>query len=311
MRAVRYHSFGGPERAVVEDVPVPVPGPGEVLVRVRAAGLNPVDAKILAGSFAGSAPPRTLGVDFAGELPDGRRVFGSGQYFGARLDGAFAEYVVAPAASLAPMPARLSFEQASTLGVVFLTAQQCVEAASPKAGMNVVVYGAGGGVGSAFLALARPSGARLIAVTSDAARARARGADEVMDRGTGDVFARLEELGPIHVVVDTIGGSWFERGLALLAAHGRILSVGVTGGERARVELDLPAFYRKSAHIVGINTTNLPPSERGERLRKIAAAFESDDLEPPNIETLPLELAAEALARVASYQEHKKLVLRP
>lgn len=309
MRAVRYHSFG---QVMIEDVPIPSPGEGQALVRVRAAALNPVDAKILAGQFAGASPPRTLGLDFAGELPDGKRVFGSGQFFGVRFDGAFAEYVAAPVASLAPVPEGVSFEQAAALGVVFLTAQLAVEAARLSPGEAAAVYGAGGGVGSAFLQLARSSGARLIAVTSDEARALRMGAAEVVDRRRENVFARLAALGPLHAVVDTLGGSWFERSLPLLAPYGRLLSIGVTGGERARVELDLPAFYRRGAQIIGINSTLLGPDERGERLRRVAEAFQRGGLLAPEVEVLPLARAPEALARVGRYETGgRKLVLLP
>src|SRR5689334_3840763 len=99
MKAVRFHAFGGPERLVVEDVPEPEPGPGEVLVRVEAAGVNPVDAKIVAGQFSAAVPPRTLGMDFAGvvvrgaEYEPGARVVGSAGGLGLTRDGAYAEYV--------------------------------------------------------------------------------------------------------------------------------------------------------------------------------------------------------------------------
>jgi NADPH2:quinone reductase len=333
MRAVRFREFGGADMAVIEEVERPAPGQGEVLVRVRAAGLNPVDAKILAGGFAGVTPPRTLGVDFAGEVEGtGERVFGSGPGFGARVDGAFATFVVAPRAALVPIPAGISFEQAAALGVVCLTADLCMERGAPRAGETMLVFGASGGVGALCVQLGRAAGAHVVAVVSSAegaVRARALGASETLDRTRDDLAGRIGALGGGRgpdVVVDVVGGRFFELAASLLAPGGRLLSVGVTGGERARVELDLPPFYRKGAAILGVNTSPMGAAERGERLARMAARFATPgaaegapvptsggwSLSPPEVETMELARAPEALARVAAYRTGgKKLVLLP
>jgi len=318
MRAIRYRSFGGPDGLRVEDVAEPLPGPGEALVRVRAAALNPIDAKILAGSVPAARPPLTLGCDFAGEVEGtGERVFGSLAGAGVVRDGAFAQAVAVPRECLAPLPPMLPFERGAALGIVFLTARTCVDAAAPRPATTAAVYGAGGGVGTAYLQLARRSGARLVAVTSGGAsarRARALGAAEVLDRSREDVFARLAELAPrgLDVIVDTVGGSWFERSIALLAPGGRLLSVGVTGGERSRVELDIPSFYRRRAAIVGIATGMLSPAERRDGLLAIAEALRAGEIDAPETETMPLEGAPQAFARtLAGAHGGRRLVLVP
>lgn len=218
MQAIEYDRYGPPEVLTLRRVPLPSPGPGEVLVRVRASGLNPKDAVLRAGDFrlfsgltARSFPKRT-GFDLAGEVaqvgPDvtdlrtGDRVWGLLDGF---RGGAAAEYVAAPAAWLAPLPAGLGFEEGAAWPLVGLTALQALrDRARLRAGERLLVIGASGGVGSAAIQIARAWGARVTAVASAAnlVHCRELGADETVDYATTDP-ARLP--GPYDVILDARG----------------------------------------------------------------------------------------------------------
>jgi NADPH2:quinone reductase len=247
-------------------------------------------------------------------------VFGSGQGFGIARDGAYAEFVVAPAACVVPRPANLPVERAAGLGVVFLTAWMAVmEAGAAREGEVVLVHGAGGGVGQALVQLAaRVARARVLAVVSSdegAARARALGAHETIDRTRTDVQAEVQRLTKwrgADVVCDVVGGAVFEASLGMLAPYGRLVTIGVSTGARGRVELDLASFYRGNRHIVGVNSSALGPEARGRILGEIAQRIARRELEAPEVATLPLAQAAEAHQRVLAPEgAHGKLVLVP
>jgi NADPH2:quinone reductase len=324
MRAIRYHAFGGPEQLRLDEVEVPVPGAGEVLVRVAVAGVNPVDAKIVAGQFPTAHPPRTLGVDFAGTVEAGEgfapgtAVLGSGPGFGIAHDGAYAEFVVAPRACLTARPDVLPAERAAGLGVVYLTAWMAVfEGAATRPGETVLVHGAGGGVGRALVQLAaNVAGAKVLAVVSSdasAARARALGAEHTIDRTREPVaaaVARLTSGRGVDVVYDVVGGAVFEASLGMLAPYGRLVSIGVSAGTRGQVSFELAAFYRRNLRIVGVTSSTLEPAARGRILSEIAARIARGQFQAPEVETLPLERAADAHRRLLAPEgAHGKLVL--
>src|SRR5579872_6867735 len=155
MRALRFHEFGDISNLRVENLPDPAPRDGEVTVRVRAACVNPSDAKNVQGKMEGTTLPRTPGRDFAGVIVDGpaslrsMEVWGTGGDVGFTRDGSHAEFIIIPAAAAAPKPKNLSFEEASCVGTNFVTAYEgLVNRAKVQAGETVLVTGARGGVGS-------------------------------------------------------------------------------------------------------------------------------------------------------------------
>ena len=181
MRAVRYDRYGPPDALYVADLEEPAPGPGEVKLRVRAASLNPLDGKVRAGHLrfvpAFARPPRGTGVDVAGEIVAvgsgaaprhaGERVFGS--ISPMKRDGAFAEFVVAPAANIVPIPAGIDFAEAATLPVACGTAWQALaEDGRLAAGHRVLIIGAAGGVGHFAVQFAKHLGAHVVGVCSAA-----------------------------------------------------------------------------------------------------------------------------------------------
>src|SRR3954471_5984293 len=165
MRALRFHEFGAPSDARVEEVPTPTPGPAEVLVRVRAAAVNPSDVKNVQGGFPQTTLPRTPGRDFAGMVEAGpsewlgREVFGTGGGLGFTRDGSHAEFLAVPVEGIVEKPPMLSFEEAASVGVGYLTAWSAlVDVGRLWGGETALILGVTGAVGSAGAAIARHLG---------------------------------------------------------------------------------------------------------------------------------------------------------
>jgi NADPH:quinone reductase-like Zn-dependent oxidoreductase len=218
--SVRQHTFGGPEVLVVEEVPRPEPGPTEVLVRVAAAGVNPVDWKTRAGVGFLREPPFTVGWDVAGTIEDvgygvtwlapGDRVFGMPRF--PREAGCYAEYVVSPSRQLARIPDGLGDVEAAGLPLAGLTAWQAlVETAGVGKGSRVLVLGAAGGVGHLAVQIARGLGAWVAGTSSPEKHGflAGVGADEPLDK------AEPVSVRDVDVVLDAVGG---DAGLAALPA---------------------------------------------------------------------------------------------
>jgi NADPH:quinone reductase-like Zn-dependent oxidoreductase len=241
MRAVRFHEYGPVENLRVEEVARPAPQAGQVLVRVHAAGVNPVDWKIRMGWLKDFMPiplPAIPGVDLAGTVealgPDvggfqiGQAVYGRGM-------GAYAEYAVAPAASLAPLPRTLSFEQAATVPVGAATAWSgLIDVGQVQAGQHVLVNGAAGGVGLFAVQLARWKGAHVIGTASgsNVAFVQSLGAEKVIDY----IATPFETVvSGVDLVLDTVGGETQERSWQVLKPGGILVAVaGPASEETAR-----------------------------------------------------------------------------
>jgi len=221
MRAVRIHGYGGPEVMRLDDVPVPQPGAGQVLVRVRAASVNPIDWKMRRGLLAGIFPltfPRTLGRDCAGELA-GRLVAGVAD---PRGEGTHAEYALLPEAATAPVPVGMDAAEAASLCVAGLSAWiPLVEAAKVQKGMRVLIHGGAGGVGSHAIQIARELGATVVTTSTQADYCRKLGAERVIDYRT----EKFTDAGPYDVVLDTLGGEAHLRSLQALKPGGVLVAL--------------------------------------------------------------------------------------
>ncbi len=243
MRAIAIERFGGREELQVMDVPDPLLGPDSVLVAVRGAGVNPVDAKIRQGALAGAIPhlfPLVPGWDAAGTVAAvgpavtrfevGQEVFG---YFRKDFvrDGTYAELAAVRDVQLAPMPATLSFHEAAALPLAGLTAMQLLrEGIDLQREETVLIHGAAGGVGGFAVQLAHDAGAHVIAVASTANHDHVRGlgADEVIDYHEQDFVAEVLAVHPdgIEGVIDLIGGETLARSTEVLrTGRGRVASV--------------------------------------------------------------------------------------
>lgn len=254
MKAVRIHEDGGPEVLTYEDVPDPEAQPGEVLVSLRAAGLNHLDIWVRRG-LPSVPKPRILGADGAGvvaalgEDVDGfaegdRVVVNPGivhdsriRVIGEHTDGTYCELKSIPAEQLHPLVDRLSFEDGAAFPLVFETAyRMLVTKASVREDEWVLIWGIGGGVALAAFEIARALGARTIVTSSSAeklARARALGADVAVDHAQDDVVEAVREATSSRgadVVVETVGEATWERSLAAAANEARVVVCGATSG---------------------------------------------------------------------------------
>lgn len=231
MNAVIQDELGGPDVLHLATVPRPTPGIGEVLVRVRAAGVNPVDAmNRQTGAFTGP-PPFVLGFDVSGVVElvgPGVTIFAPGdEVFGLlpfpHGSGAYAEYVLAPARALIEKPPALTHEQAAALPLAGLTAWQAlVETAGLRVGERIAITGASGGVGHLAVQIAAARGAHVIAFASrrNAEFVRSLGADDVLDYATTDIA----DLSDLDVVLDVLGGDGPAKAVRALRPGGRLVS---------------------------------------------------------------------------------------
>ncbi|WP_320778379.1 NADP-dependent oxidoreductase [Streptomyces sp. CRN 30] len=307
MRVIRQDTLGGPE--VLKDVAVerPAPRPNEVLVRVRAAGLNPTDWKHREnGGFLGE-PPFVLGWDVSGtveavgigvaEFAPGDDVFGMLSYpYG---HGSHAEYVTAPARVFWHKPAGVDHVQAGALPLVSLTAWQAlVERADVRPGQRVLVHAAAGGVGHVAVQIAKARGAHVIGTASAGKHGflRSIGVDEPLDYRETD-FA--EAVNDVDVVLDTLGRDTLTRSLRVLRPGGIVVSILPVGPDEVYAE----------AERLGVRVARmLVDADRGG-MREVAALVESGKLRASVERTFPLAAAPEAHALGATGRTTGKLVL--
>jgi NADPH:quinone reductase-like Zn-dependent oxidoreductase len=251
MKAIRIHEDGGPEVLRYEDAPDPEPGPDDVLIRLRAASLNRLDLWVRRG-LPSVPKPRILGADGAGIDDSGRRVvINPGLEHGDRItvigehiDGTYAELIAVPRSHVYPIPEHVSFEEAAAFPLVFETAyRMLVTRAGLQAGEWVLVWGVGGGIGSATLVIARALGARVIATSSSDAKlelARGLGAEAVANHADGDIVEAVKEatggLGA-DVILEHVGEATWQRSLQAARPHGRIAVCGATSGPNPKASL--------------------------------------------------------------------------
>jgi NADPH:quinone reductase-like Zn-dependent oxidoreductase len=313
VKAIRIHEDGGPEVLRFEDVPDAAAGEGEILVRLRAAALNHIDLWVRKGQP--SVPkPRILGSDGAGERVDtGERVVinpgldDGALIVGEHIDGTDAELIAVPEDYVHPIPDGLSFEEAAAFPLVFETAyRMLVTRARLREGEWVLVWGIGGGVGSAALTIAKAIGARVIATSSSDAklrRAQEFGADAVVNHASGDVRAAVKDAtgGGADVVVEHVGDATWKTSLAAVKPGGRVVVCGATTG--ANPPAQLHRIWWKQLDVLG--------STMGTR-EDFAGAYElvaSGRARPIVDEVFPLENARAAHERLESGEQLGKIVL--
>jgi len=317
MKAIRIHEDGGPDVLRYEDVPDPVPREGEVLVELRAAALNHLDIWIRKG-MPSVPKPRILGADGAGVIAGtGERVVinpgiydahGKMHIVGETMDGTNAELIALPRDYVHPIPGDLSFEEAAAFPLVFETAyRMLVSRARLQAGEWVLVWGIGGGVASAALAIAKALGAHVVATSSSdekLARASELGADATVNHSTGDVVAAVKEItgGGAHVVVDDVGEATWKRTLDAARPEGRVVVCGATTGPNPPAALH--RVWWKQLSILG-STMGTPEDFRG-----VCELIAAGRLRPLVDQVFPLAEARAAHERLEAGDQLGKIVLR-
>ncbi len=309
MRTVHFYAYGGPEQLVMEHVPRPEPQAGEALVRVYAAGVNPIDWKIRKGLFKDVRPvplPFTPGSELAGTVEAlglGETRFEIGQaVYGRGAKGAYADYAVISADSLAHKPRNISFDQAASVPIGASTAWMALfSLAHLQAGQQVLVHGAAGGVGNYAVQLARWKGAHVISTASfnNMEFVRALGAEIVIDYNTTHFEQVVHD---VDIVVDPIGGQTQDRSWSLIKPGGILVAIGHPPAE------DMAAQHgvRTASTILD---QRVPPRISTEPLQEISGLIESGLLLPQVGKVFPLQEAAQAQGLSETGQGRGRIVL--
>jgi NADPH2:quinone reductase len=319
MKAIRVHQPGGPEVLKLEDVPDPTPGASQVLIRVHAVGVNPVETYIRAGNYGWKVWPYTPGADAAGvieavgegvkKVKPGDRVYTAGT-----VSGAYAEKSVAPEARVFKLPEAISFQQGAALGVPYGTAHRALfHRARPVAGETVLIHGASGGVGTAATQLARAFGLIVIGTGgTDQGRqlVRENGAHHVLDHSSPDYLEQLKQLTDgrgVDIILEMLANVNLAKDLTVLAKNGRVIVVG----NRGAIEINPRETMGRDADIRGMTLMNATDEDLRGMHAAIVAGLENGTLRPIIGKEMPLADAAKAHVSVLEPGAYGKIVLTP
>ncbi|MFK3972716.1 zinc-binding alcohol dehydrogenase family protein [Pseudomonas sp. NPDC087358] len=319
MKALQFSRTGDLAALQVVDLPTPVPAQGEVLVQIKAAGLNPSDVKNVLGRFPYTTLPRVPGRDFAGVVVQGpaelvgKEVWGTGKEIGFLRDGSHAQYITLSAKGVALKPTSLSFAQAASLGVPYTTAWDALERSLVVAGTRLLVIGANGAVGTAAINLAKVRGAQVLAAVRRSEQVEAlqqRGFNAIQLGEPEGLSAQVNAVfaGGADVIFDTTG-FWLPGAVSALAPFGRIaiIAAPVDG----HVQLPALALYRKGGSVVGINSLLYGVEACARMLEQFGKLFDDASVPlPSGLLESPLE---EGLARYAEVNQGgaDKVILLP
>jgi len=321
VKAIRVHEFGPPEVMRLEDVTDLEPGPGQVIVRVKAAGVNPVNTYIRSGTYARKpALPYTPGTDAAGVIESvGQNVslaVGTRVYISGTMSGAYAEHALCQESDVHGLPQQLSFSQGAAINVPYATAYRALfQRAHAAAGEIVLVHGATGGVGIAAVQLARAAGMKVIG-TGGTARGRElalqQGAHYVFDHGAPDHLDQVLALTAgrgVDVILEMLANVNLGKDLKVLAPGGRVVVIG----SRGRVEIDPRDTMNRDAAILGmlLYSSNTPKLEAASIHPALAAGLENGTLRPVVGKEMPLTDASRAHQAVMQPGAYGKIVLIP
>jgi len=320
MKALRFDRTGSLGELHLSEVDIPSPRKGEVLIKIRAAAINPSDVKNVLGKMKQTVLPRTPGRDFAGVILQGseglvgQEVFGTGGDLGFLRDGSHAEYLIVPSDAAVPKPPSFSFEEAAAFGLGYMTAWYAVVTnAQIQAGETILILGVTGAVGSAAARIASSKGARVIGTIrsgSDQASIAGLPVDDYINLAAESlpeaVMSRTSDRG-VDVVLDVVGGPMFEPCVRSLAHRGRQVVIANTGDPR--VVFNLVDFYHREGRILGVDTLKLTFNESADILWGLLPGIEKGLYPAPPLETCRLEDAAEAYQRINSGAAKKKIVI--
>jgi len=319
MKAIRVHEFGDPDVLKLENVTDPVPGPGQVLLRVKAIGVNPVETYIRAGKYGPRQFPFTPGSDCAGTIERvGDAVshwkLGDRAYTAATLTGAYAELALCDAAKVFPLPSHIDFPQGAALGVPAATAYRALfDRGQARPAETVLVHGATGGVGLACVQLGRAHGCTIIGTGgSDEGRQLLlrEGAHHVLDHTAPDYLDQLMTLTDgrgVDLILEMLANVNLDRDLGVLAKKGRVVVVG----NRGRIEIDPRQTMARDADIRGMTLMNVTDPELIAIHRALGAALEAKILRPIIDERLPLSDAPRAHREILEGNSRGKIILVP
>jgi NADPH:quinone reductase len=320
MKAIRVHQFGEPSVLRLEEVPDPKPGPGQVVVAIKAIGVNPVDTYMRAGIYPNKpALPYTPGTDAAGViLSAGANVsrvsVGQRVYTAGTLTGSYAEQALCDESTVFPLPDPATFQQGAAMHVPYATAFRALfHRAQALGGETVLIHGASGGVGIAAVQLARGAGLRIIGTAGSE-----RGLKLILEQGA---HVALDHKKPNHfeealaatggkgynVIIEMLANVNLGRDLPLLALKGRAVVVG----SRGAVEITPRDAMARDATILGMTLWNLTPADTYSIHSALGAGLENKSLRPVIGQEIPLAEASRAHVAILEPNAHGKIVLIP
>jgi NADPH2:quinone reductase len=320
MKAIRVHEFGGPEVLRLDEVSNPSAAPGQVVIQVKAAGVNPVDTYIRAGTYVFKPSlPYTPGMDAAGvvesvgqgvtRVREGDRVYTAGT-----LSGSYAEKAVCTEVQAHPLPKKISFSQGAGVNIPYATAYRALfQIGQAHAGEIVFVHGASGGVGTAALQIARAAGLVVIG-TAGTPKGRElvlrEGAHHALDHRAPDYLEHLRSITGGHgadIILEMLANVNLGKDLALLAPRGRVVVIG----NRGTAEINARDIMGRDASIRGMSLLVAPADELATVHAAIYAGLENGTLRPVVGQEIPLAEAARAHKAVLEPGAHGKIVLIP
>ncbi len=322
MKAIVVREFGPAEVMTLEDVPSPSPGPSQVLVGVKACGVNPVDAYIRSGTYAIKPNlPYTPGADIGGiveatgagvtRVNMGDRVYANGTVEG---HGGYSEATICDESQVHPLPHQISFAQGAAVGVPYGTAWRALFLkANVRPGETVLIHGASGGVGIAATQITRAHGLRVIGTAGSdrgLALVREQGAHEVLNHGDADYMSQVMALTAargVDVILEMLANVNLDRDFEVLALHGRVMVVG----NRGRVEIDPRKMMGKDGTVLGMTMFNATVEERRTIHAALGAGLANGTLNPVVGREFPLAQAADAHGAVMEAGAFGKIVLVP
>jgi NADPH2:quinone reductase len=318
MRAAVCDTYGPPDVVGLDDVPSPAIGPGQVRVKVEAAAVNFPDVLLIANEYQISIPtPFIPGSEFAGvvvQTSSGAGDFTIGsRVTGTVLYGAFAQEVVVPATALSRIPEGVDKYTAAAFGVAYRTAYHTLRSmARVHAGDELIVLGAGGGVGLATIQLAVKLGASVTAVASSTEKldvAASYGAKHVINYTTDNLRTALKQAipGGADAVIDPVGGALSEPALRALRRGGRFVTVGFASGDIPRIPLNLVLV--KGVHVLGFQFQDVPPDEFARNEDELREQLVAMRVQPHICAVYPLEETAQALTYVAEGRAIGKVLI--
>jgi NADPH:quinone reductase len=318
MKAIRVHQFGGPEVLKLEEVATPKPSAGEVLVRIHAAGVNPYDTYMRAGTYAIKPPlAYTPGSDGAGVVEavgDGVKKVKRGDrvYTAQTITGAYAEYALAREAQVYPLPAKIDFKQGAGIWVPYGTAYHALyHSAKAHASETVLVHGASGGVGIAALQIAHAMGLKVLGTAGTPKGlelAKREGAHQVFDHSKAGYQAEiLQATGNrgVDIVLEMLANVNLSHDTKLLANNGRVIVIG----SRGEVTINPRELMARRASIRGLVLPAITPDEEADIHAGLFAGLENGTLRPVVGKELPLAEAAHAHEEILKPGSAGKIVL--
>jgi NADPH2:quinone reductase len=319
MKAIRVHQFGGPEVLQLKNVPDPDAGPGQVLIHIRAVGVNPVETYFRSGANSKLPLPYTPGTDAAGEvasvglgvrdLKPGARVYTSGT-----LTGAYANMMVCDAADAHPLPEKISFAAGAALNIPFATAYRALfQRARAISGETVLIHGASGGVGTAAIQLARAAGLQVIGTAGSEKGeqlARDLGAHHVLNHRAPDYLSEVMKITAnrgVNIILEMLANVNLGNDLTVLARNGRVIVIG----SRGKVEITPREMMMRDAEIRAMMLFNAEAGDKAAIHAALGAGLENGTLKPVIRCELPLAEASRAHQLVMEPGALGKIILIP